>query len=567
VPKTTDDSPTERLRRRSARAIAAGLACALLLASHAMAAEPVSPDVGEAIYQRGVTGAGAPLQALREAGVPMKGTAAACVNCHQRSGLGGREGRSAVPPITGRYLMRPLPNGGGDRDIPIVEGMRGDREPYDDGLIARAIRDGLDSQGRRLSYLMPTYALDDADMAALIDYLKRLDLRRVPGVTDSTLHFATIITPDADPVKRQGMLDVIKQFFAERNVRQMGPAPRMQSSNATSYARTMFMVHRRWELHVWELTGPDSTWQQQLERHLAKEPVLAVMSGLGGSNWAPVHAFCEHSRVPCLFPNVELPVDNERDFYTIYFSKGVLLEAELVARALLDPARGAAPASVTQVYRAGDVGEAAAETLARTLRARGVAVSSQVLPAGGPAALGTGVAGTIRNAAAGDVLVLWLRAKDVAALPGAPAGAGAVYASGLMGGLEQMPLPADWRSRTHLAYPFDLEEHRRVRIDFARGWFAARHIPVVAEQVQADTYLALGLMSEVLKHMVDTFVPDYLIERTVLQIEHRIVTGYYPRLALATGQRFASKGGYIVKWANVAGNRLVPEGDWVIPSS
>jgi hypothetical protein len=52
-----------------------------------------------------------------------------------------------------------------------------------------------------------------------------------------------------------------------------------------------------------------STWQAQLQKHLAEQPVLAVVSGLGGSNWAPVHAFCEQAAVPCLFPNVEVPAE------------------------------------------------------------------------------------------------------------------------------------------------------------------------------------------------------------------------------------------------------------------
>jgi hypothetical protein len=34
-----------------------------------------------------------------------------------------------------------------------------------------------------------------------------------------------------------------------------------------------------------------------------------VVSGLGGSNWAPVHQFCERRQLPCLFPNVDAPVD------------------------------------------------------------------------------------------------------------------------------------------------------------------------------------------------------------------------------------------------------------------
>jgi hypothetical protein len=88
---------------------------------------------------------------------------------------------------------------------------------------------------------------------------------------------------------------------------------------------------------------------------------------------------------------------------------------------------------------------------------------------------------------------------------------------------------------------------------------------VVAEQVQADTFLACGLLAETLKHMVDTFVPDYLVERMEDSIDHRIVTGYYPRLSLGSGQRFASKGGYIVHFADSGGTKLVADGIWIVP--
>ena len=552
-------------RRRRARwqagwqallAIGVVLAISALVLHPGVAAGEATRDVGEAIYLRGVTGSGAALQAHRDASTSLQGAAAACVNCHRRSGFGGREGRNIVPPITGRYLFRPRAADAKGVDIPYVEGMRGDREPYTDATLARAIRDGMDSQDRTLSYLMPNYPLGDADMAALVDYLKRLDPRRVPGVTDTTLHFATIVTPDADARKRSGMLDVLKQFFADRNVRQMVPAPRMLSSGNTAYSKSMFMVHRRWQLHVWELTGPESGWQQQLERRLAAEPVLAVVSGLGGHSWAPVHAFCERAALPCLFPNVDAPVDREHDFYPMYFSKGVLLEAELIADAILRSGDAAALRRVRQVYRVGDVGEAGAAALTATLTRHGIGVTSQVLrPGEALPALGRG--------AGSEALVLWLRQPDVAAL--GPAPPERVYLSGLMAGLENAPLPPGWRERARLAYPFDLPERRRVRVDFALGWFAIRHIPVVDEQVQVDTYLACGLLSETLSHMVDTFVRDYLVERMEASLEHRIVTGYYPRLALATGQRFASKGGYVVRFADPTGKAVVADGDWTVP--
>jgi len=88
---------------------------------------------------------------------------------------------------------------------------------------------------------------------------------------------------------------------------------------------------------------------------------------------------------------------------------------------------------------------------------------------------------------------------------------------------------------------------------------------VVAEQVQVDTYLACGLLTEALNRMIDTFVRDYLIERLEGLPEHLLLTGYYPHLTLGTGQRFASKGGYIVRFAGPEGTRLVADRDWLVP--
>jgi hypothetical protein len=117
-----------------------------------------------------------------------------------------------------------------------------------------------------------------------------------------------------------------------------------------------------------------------------------------------------------------------------------------------------------------------------------------------------------------------------------------------------------------MAYPVDLPESRRVRVDYALSWFRIRRIAVIDERLQADTYLACGLLSETLKHMVDEFVPDYLVESLEGTVEHRVLTGYYPRLTLAPGQRFASKGGYLVHFDTTQGRaRVVPDGPWVTP--
>ena len=190
---------------------------------------------------------------------------------------------------------------------------------------------------------MPRFALDDADMTALIGYLKKLGARRVPGVTDTLLHFATIVTPEADPVKRRGMLDVLQQYVTDKNTFPFGAEPARCARRAiTMYSKSMYIAQP--PLATARL-GADRA-ARDLERaarpDFAREPVMAVISGVGGRHWAPVHDFCENRHVPCLFPNVEVPEVADGDFYSLYFSKGVLLEAELIARRISDLAQGPA---------------------------------------------------------------------------------------------------------------------------------------------------------------------------------------------------------------------------------
>jgi cytochrome c553 len=545
------------MKRMSALRLRRSLALLILLAHSVFA---TAANEGQDIYRSGVLPSGAPLVAAREGGGYVAGPIAACVNCHRRSGLGMKEGRTNIPPIAASYLFHPRAGSVEDTDslhVPFVPGMQADRDPYTDETLARAIREGINAAGESLNLLMPRYELDDAAMAELIAYLKSLSPGAEPGVTESVLHFATIITPDADPLKRHGMLDVLEKFFEDKNHYTRAESPRLNSA-----FRLRFKVNRHWELHVWELSGASDTWEQQLQQKFAREPVFAVISGVGGKTWAPVHRFCETAAVPCLFPNVDLPVVAENDFDTLYLSKGVLLEANLIAHELKMLAPAAESRRVVQVYRREDVGEEAAEALAAALGDKRFTVTNRRLSgAAAPKAL----AAATSQLDADDTLVLWLRAEDIAALGPVPPGLLSVFLSGRMAGLENAPLPADWRRVAKMAYPVDLPDLRRVRLNFPMGWFGIRKVPIVAFETQADTYLACGIVSDTLNDMVDAFVPDYLVERVEEMLEHRIITGYYPRLALATGQRFASKGGYIVHFEAPTGTRVVADTDWITP--
>ena len=87
--------------------------------------------------------------------------------------------------------------------------MRGGRRDYTDESTARVIREGIDADGRKLSTLMPRFQLGDADMAALIAYLKSLDravergLRVKPWVKTSFAPGSTVVS---DYLKDAGLM-------------------------------------------------------------------------------------------------------------------------------------------------------------------------------------------------------------------------------------------------------------------------------------------------------------------------------------------------------------------------
>jgi hypothetical protein len=331
---------------------------------------------------------------------------------------------------------------------------------------------------------------------------------------------------------------------------------------------------RNWHLQIWNLTGPPETWERQLYGREAAEPVFAIVSGIGRTTWAPIHRFCQRKHVPCLLPNVDLPPVQDEDFYSIYYSRGVFLDADLILTRLSGAVRWAAGSRLVQIFRSDDIGATAAAALSQAASKIGVSVVDHAL-APLDAASGIGAAGGIARAhtqlmeaLAGlrdaDTLVLWLRPPDIAAIGDAPPPA-TIYVSGLLANLEFAPFPAGWRGPVRLTYPYDPPDLRRVRENFPHAWFRQRGIAVTSDRVQSNTYLACTIVADALDGMLDGFVPELLIERVEGMLSRRQSTGFFPRLSLATGQRFASKGGFVVKFEGVQGIRVKADGEWTVP--
>jgi hypothetical protein len=92
-----------------------------------------------------------------------------------------------------------------------------------------------------------------------------------------------------------------------------------------------------------------------------------------------------------------------------------------------------------------------------------------------------------------------------------------------------------------------------------------KHIALLDERTQTDTYLACVITAEALRMMREDLLRDHLVETLEMHLDARLVNGYYPRLGLGAGQRFASKGGYLARFAEPRGMRLVADGPWTVP--
>jgi hypothetical protein len=188
-----------------------------------------------------------------------------------------------------------------------------------------------------------------------------------------------------------------------------------------------------------------------------------------------------------------------------------------------------------------------------------------------------------------------------------------------MAGAEHAPLPAAWKSAVRLVYPYQLPEKRAAGLFYFNSWLKVVKLELREEAMQSEVYFAMSYLTETLTDMLDNVHVDYLLERaenmlslreglkaedearelttarynkggaggaqaamaklampearksprpmpgqTAQVMMKREGTTVYPRLSLAQGQRFASKGGYIVHFAG-DGKGVVAESDWIIP--
>jgi mono/diheme cytochrome c family protein len=535
-------------------------AFSLIAASHAQTA--VAPSartddaqhaalvaVGKRIYREAIDSSGAPIRALGPAGVVLEGKDAACVTCHRRSGYGGSEGKYNVRAITGPALFE-------DQTLvdhaPRIKAQLGTRQrpAYTALTLARAIRGGVDSSAKPLESVMPRFPLSDRDVAALAAYLATLSASDSDGVDQEEIHFATVIQPGVSPERRRAMLDIMQAFVKDKT-------SNVRSNEQRREAGVMRMnrSYRKWVLHVWELSGPSEAWDAQLQSFYRQQAVFALVGGLGNASWKPIHAFAERMEIPSVFAQVDLPALAGDNFYNFYFSRGLTLEAEVLAKFMRE--QGDPPASVLQIYRPDEAGLAASAAFTAAMAGDQVV---QDLRLQGPAD-----DAFWQRALAGKpgALVLWLGKADLDALPPVADRGLPVYGSYASLGGKLPGALASAGSNVRLIYPSDLPPRHDSRLLRTKMWLHAKNIALTDEPTQINTQFAMTVVSDAIGHIMDSFSRDLFVERIEHMVAQTPSPSMYQSVSLGPGQRFAAKGSSVVLLDEKG--QLKTLSDWIVP--
>ncbi len=547
------------------------IVCAGLVFAPLMANAGGNAELGRRLYWQGIGADGLPITGKTQGDVAITGAQFSCVNCHRPSGYGTSEGGNFVPPITGPVLFTKRTANRNRMFKELYQEVQPPgfwarvRQPrirpaYNEALLGRALRKGDDAAGRPFDPIMPRYDLTDDDVANLAAFLRGLSDKIDPGVEEKDIHLATIIGPKADPDEVTAMMDTLNLFFTWMNKDTEGDT--RNPSFSPRYRSEFIPAYRYWRLHVWQLEGDPSTWREQLEAYYADQPVYATVSGLVPGPWDEIGKFCDDKRLPCVFPNTELPTPGENRYgYSIFFNRGVALEAEALVMYLGDSETP--PARIVQLHGLGPRGSRPAKALTQAAGYQLEGTDIETVSYQGA----DGLRAALAKYGDADMLVIWpddpAGAMDV--LASADPQAAQIYLPSASKDAAVAALPADMIARTRIIWPYDKPENYHPRKYRVRAWMHSRRLKVTHPRLQLQTYYALTMMQYGLLNSITDFQRDYLMEIIEHEAENELNPGTHPELGLGPGQRFASKGAFIAELApdTRVGYRVVS--DWIVP--
>jgi hypothetical protein len=529
--------------------------------------EPMQDKLGERMYREGILPSGEPMQAFVSGDVPVSGTSFTCVSCHLRSGLGSIEGQVITPPTNGRILYQSRePYIKGYEHVPAFHNYAVELPPrpaYTDEALAELITGGIDPTGRSVVKVMPIYDLEDRDLEILIAYLKTLSDQPAPGVTEAEIKFATVIVEGTDPAAVESMVLPLEFAVSRKNSLTTASAANARVARMGYNMLGPDLLQKKFSLSRWILKGPSSTWRAQLDAYYQAEPVFALLGGISEGDWEPVHRFCEENRIPNLLPVVDYPVISDHDWYTLYFSRGVRQEGETAARYLHGMYDLIRDRAIVQVSRDSRKGQAMAEGFRATWAETGhPAAIDIILKEGEPFTKERlqQIVAELKPAA----LIVWDEGASLSAfagLAGNPDRPGVVLASGSYAGKALWTVPEELRELLFFTYPYRLPQDD-ARFDIAvRKVLLGKPADPYDKNIIKQSYITNDLLGKALMEMRGEYYRDFFFDVIGMMPDE-----YYPlyeRISFGPGQRYASKGCFIVQLGKGEKPQLERRSEWV----
>ncbi len=523
--------------------------------------------LGERMYREGILPSGEPMLAFAAGEIPVEATTFTCISCHLRSGLGSVEGEVITPPATGRILYELRePYMKGNEFVPSYHSYAVTlpaRPAYTDETLAKMIASGVDPNGRSTMKVMPRYQIEDDDMAILIAYLKTLSSEFSAGASKEFLHFATVIVDGTDPAEIESMVLPL-QFSVDRK-NSLATA----SQNNARVARMAYnmlgpdLLAKRFTLERWVLKGPSSTWYSQLENFYKKNPVFALLGGISHGDWEPVHRFCEDNQLPNIFPLVDYPVLDENNWQTIYLSRGFRQEGEAAARYLASMSELFKERRVLQVSRDSRRGNALKDGFNDSWAQKKKAPVTDIsLPVG--STLNAQQLLKIIKTQNPAVIIVW---DDASAIPALRSVAqttdwrGLLLTSGTWLGSDLWALPEDMRDDLYMTWPYRLPQEN-IRFDISlKRILSGRKLDDFNSEIISKAYISNEVLGKALIDMRGEYYRDFFLDS--IDMLDDTYFPLYERLSFGQGQRYASKGCFIVQLGKGNNPQLERRSEWV----
>lgn len=527
--------------------------------------------LGEKMYRDGILPSGKVMEAFIRKDVEVDSTAFSCSSCHLRAGIGSVEGGVVTPPTNGFKLYKPYRRPPSLDDIPDRAGRYiyaktvVERPAYTRETLAAALRFGTDPTGQIFNDVMPRYPLNERDMAILTAYLENLSAEPSPGADNNGFTFATIITDDVSKEDREAMLQALNGFIGQRN-HQLQMYKDFLKFGYTP-TEDMKYAFRQATLEIWELKGKPETWKTQLRSYNLQKPVFAILGGISNQEWKPIHEFCEEERLPCLFPITDFPVTTNSGWYTFYFDKGYAQEGEAVASYINRLERLIDGTEILQIVQDSPAGKALANGFSskwaelernpiKTISLTADQVNDDALFA------------KLVKENNPSILLIWAdpgNMQGLSSLLRQKWGPEIAFMSSGYLGKKTATIPEEVRGKVYLSFPYRLTPY----VGPKTGGFDSK-VPILTTSKSFGERRISSRTSDLLQQSIqkgisllyDNLYRDNLLD--VMSMQMDLVARDYERLSFGPGQRYVSKGCYIMQLGPGEDPPLLARSEWVI---